>query len=284
MQGALDDTFHLLSHSEILRRGVQAFFSLEPVEDGGGTIAGLTNAVCIMSVYSRTTNDYWKPVLPRTSASDAYGWVTEYPPISRLKREQKEGRLKSNLLPYDYSPGARYDLSRPFPPELEDRYVCNSDILMKSKRALASWIWDACNVVLDHVLLDGAIPRCPDDLTAVREDAMERAVAFIDSQRKLYARRPEEPLGPSSSKALLWLRRILEQAPLAPVPGSALWGAPFPGLDFVRAEEERYSYYDWNEAYLERVFTAACEVVEELGAGRDGWRTVRWEVYDKYSI
>ncbi|KAM5536900.1 hypothetical protein V8D89_009447 [Ganoderma adspersum] len=265
-----------------------------------------------MFAYSNTTNNYWKPVLPKTPASDAYRWVTGIPsnvtihkeravrmylfhpsdldgvPFndgfnpttrhyfneykerdrveglggSRLKRAMEKSDLRSNLLPTDYRVGARYDLPLSSPPKLQDRYVCKSRVLSDAKLALAPWIWDTCNIVLDYVLLDGAIPRAPEDLTGAREDAMERAVVFVDSQRKLYARRPEEPLQPTSSiKALLRLRRVLEQAPLAPVPGTALWGTPFPGLDFIRK-------------------TA---LVEDLGTGRDGWRTVRWEVYDKYS-
>ena len=198
-----------------------------------------------------------------------------------LKRAMEKRDLKSNLLPTDYRVGGRYDLSLPSPPKLQDRYVCSSRVLSDAKHTLAPWIWDACNVVLDHVLLDGAIPRAPEDLTRAREDALERAVELVDSQRKLYARRPEEPLQPASSiKALLGLRGILEQAPLAPVPGAALWGTPFPGLEFVHTDPEECSYYEWDEEYLERVFSAACEVVEVLGTGRDGWRTVRWEVYN----
>ena len=204
------------------------------------------------------------------------------PSLLSLKQTREKGDLKSNLLPTDYRPGARYDINLPSPPKLQDRYVCNSRVLSDAKHTLAPWIWDACNVVLDHVLLDGAIPRAPEDLTRAREDSMERAVEFVDSQRKLYARRPEQPLQPASSiKALLRLRHVLEHAPLAPAPGTALWGTPFPGLEFIRTDPEECSYYEWDEEYLERVFSAACEVVEVLGTGRDGWRTVRWEVYDK---
>ena len=65
-----------------------------------------------------------------------------------------------------------------------------------------------------------------------------------------------------------------------------MWGVPFPGLDFVETEQEYciHSYYEWDEEYLERVFAAACEIVEELGTGRDGWRGVRWGAYDKVHL
>lgn len=144
-----------------------------------------------------------------------------------------------------------------------------------AKATLTPWVWDTCNVVLNLVLLGGAIPQAPEDLTAARQDVMERAVEFMDSQRKLYARRPEGSLDASGYKALPELRRVLENAPLAPVPGSAMWDVPFPGLGFIQTESQEISYYKWDEEYLERIFTVTCEVIEELGIGRDGWRAVR---------
>ncbi|KAI1783572.1 hypothetical protein LXA43DRAFT_321339 [Ganoderma leucocontextum] len=195
-----------------------------------------------------------------------------------LKQQSQRGVLQSNLLPYGYRPGARYDLNLPHPPKLQDRYICDSPILRDAKAALAPWIWDTCNVVLNYVFLEGGIPLTSDDLTPSRADAMRRAVSFMRSiPNNRYADRPEQPLG--SSRAMTLLREALGQAPIAPAPDSAQWGATIQGLDFISTET--HNYYDWNAEYLRRVFTAAIGVIEELGTGLGGMFTACWEIYDK---
>ena len=190
-----------------------------------------------------------------------------------LKLEEARGALRSNLLPYSYRNGHRYDL-RFGRPELQDRYVCSSPILRNVKAELSPWLWNACNVALDHVLLRGQFPRTPRDLGPHREVTMLRAASFIRSHTH-YAERPAQPLG--SSRSMMQLRAVLRQAPIAPAPGSPQWGGDVDGLVFDREGE----YYDWSPDFLQRVFDVACGVVEELGTGDAGMRTARWEIYDK---
>ncbi|PIL34995.1 hypothetical protein GSI_02782 [Ganoderma sinense ZZ0214-1] len=179
-----------------------------------------------------------------------------------------------------YRGGARYDLTLAAPPELQDRYVCESSILRDAKRDLAPWIWNACNAALDAVLLAGHVPLCAQDLTPEREAAMKCATSTFGASRQLYADRPNQPLGPSPS--ILTLRNVLSEAPIIPhEPGSLKWGTPVEGLDLNGTD--KLQHYDWGTGYLERVFSAACGVLEELGPDAGGWASTRWEVYDKYS-
>ncbi|PIL34998.1 hypothetical protein GSI_02785 [Ganoderma sinense ZZ0214-1] len=195
-----------------------------------------------------------------------------------LKQQQDAGEaFLCTLLPYSYRPRARYDLSLATP-VLQDRYVCDSIALRDAKLALPTWIWNACNVALDGVFLSGRIPLSAKDLTSDREHAMKLAVAFFRSRHRRYAGRPNENL--ESSSCTIQLRQVLSEAPIAPESGSREWGTAVEGLDFVRLGTAR-EYYDWNAEYLERVFTAACEVVTMLGPQPQGWASARWEVYDK---
>ena len=108
---------------------------------------------------------------------------------------------------------------------------------------------------------------------------MKLAVTFFSTHRQLYPGRPDEALQPSPSVKAL--RKVLSEAPIAPRPRSAQWGAPLQGLVFVR--NETYEYYDWNAEYLERVFAAARDIIRKHGAC-DGWAKARWEVYDKVRL
>jgi len=42
-------------------------------------------------------------------------------------------------------------------------------------------------------------------------------------------------------------------------------------------------HWNWASSYVKEVKDALIAVIREHGAGQDGWKTVRWEVYDKYS-
>ncbi|KAM5536885.1 hypothetical protein V8D89_009432 [Ganoderma adspersum] len=212
-------------------------------------------------------------------AWEVHGGPIEYWQFLK-RRSQTPNSFLSNLLPYSYRRGARYDLHLTAPPALQDRYVGNSPILHDAKRALTPWIWDVCNAVLDDVLLDGQTPVSAQDLTQDREEAMKLAVSFVSTHHRLYAGRPDEALRPSPSVKAF--RKVLSEAPVAPKLGSAQWGAAVQGLDVIRTEV--CDYYDWNVEYLERVFSAARAVVQERGVDDDGWLAARWEVYDKYSL
>jgi len=41
--------------------------------------------------------------------------------------------------------------------------------------------------------------------------------------------------------------------------------------------------YEWGIQYLGSLFAALIEVINQHGLGDDGWKNIRWEVYDKYA-
>ncbi|PIL35061.1 hypothetical protein GSI_02848 [Ganoderma sinense ZZ0214-1] len=209
-------------------------------------------------------------------AWEIHGGPIEYWKFLKREQQRRPSHELYTIPPYSYRRRAQYDLSLLHPPTLQDRYVCDSATLRGLKASLAPWIWNACNVALDHVFLHGRIPLMSCELVSDREPAMRLALSFIHSH-PIYSERPTQPLG--SSPSMTQLRAVLNQAPIAPAPGSPRWGARIDGLVF----DEEGSYYEWDRDFLERVFGAACGVVEELGTGDAGMRSARWEIYDKYS-
>ena len=105
-----------------------------------------------------------------------------------------------------------------------------------------------------------------------REGPMQTAARFAES----YPDRPTDmfPLSPAADL----LREVLAAAPH--MPDEDHYGEDVPGMS-----KEEYSWpdyyltYEWGSEYLDRLFTALIEVIESNG--HDGWRSVRWEVYDK---
>ncbi|KZV90807.1 hypothetical protein EXIGLDRAFT_770476 [Exidia glandulosa HHB12029] len=89
----------------------------------------------------------------------------------------------------------------------------------------------------------------------------------------MYPPRPAERLPPSPSVDNL--RAVLEDAPK--------WrGKAVGGIDTDEDEEGNPSVA-WADSYLEKLFPALVSVVREHGVGDAGWKTIRWEVYDKYA-
>ena len=150
-------------------------------------------------------------------------------------------------------------------------------MLRNAKATLERWVWNACNQVLDDIFLGGLFPLSPRDLAADRIDAMKLAVSFVSTHRRLYAAHPDQTLGPLPSVTAL--RKVLDQAPVAPKPGSSEWGTAVQGLEFICTEMP--NYYTWDTEYLQHVFTAVCEAVGKRRCHHERWATARWEVYDK---
>ncbi|KAI0655400.1 hypothetical protein C8Q70DRAFT_1019504 [Cubamyces menziesii] len=109
-----------------------------------------------------------------------------------------------------------------------------------------------------------------------RERPMEAALTLA----KTYPPRPAERL--PSSPAVDSLRTVLDEAPR--MPKNHRWGEDVEGMETTHHSwpDEDYTY-EWNSAYLDRVFAALIEVIGVHGVGDEGWRSARWEVYDKYS-
>lgn len=76
------------------------------------------------------------------------------------------------------------------------------------------------------------------------------------------------------------LREVLHRAGRAPTIDSY---HSLPGVD--RPEDyEGNAGWDWSRDYLAEVQQALIAVIEERGLGDSGWKSARWEVYDKVGL
>lgn len=94
---------------------------------------------------------------------------------------------------------------------------------------------------------------------------------------------------PPSSSSVDALRSVLDEAPMSPfVSIRKGHGRSKGGCDRYLHEDydgftERSSY-SWAEGYRDLVFQALIDVIKEHGLGDDGWKSVRWEVFDKVRL
>ncbi|KAH9891867.1 hypothetical protein C8Q73DRAFT_650476 [Cubamyces lactineus] len=160
-----------------------------------------------------------------------------------------------------------------------DPHVGRSPKLLRIKQQMPSWLWEACNRVLDRdddfSIGDGIGPGL-----YTRDRDREGPMATALRLAKTYPPRPAGRL--PSSPAIDSLRAILDEAPRMPKDHG--WGEDVEGMEMTHHAwpDEDYTY-EWNSSYLDRLFTALIEVIRMHGVGDDGWRSARWEVYDKYS-
>ena len=145
------------------------------------------------------------------------------------------------------------------------------------QQAIPPWLWEACTRALDELY------QADDSLAYVlsaggRWDELTPMQAALDIAR-MYPARPAEPL--PSSPSIDRLRTVLASAGRVPKYGVG-YGKEVEGLvDHHLCFPEQINWYDWGAGYLERLFAAILDVVEEHGVGEDNWEGVRWEVYDK---
>ncbi len=186
--------------------------------------------------------------------------------LDKLRKRHSNRKSKTEFkCPDAYAPGSG--------PVDDDPHVMRSQKLAAVKRDMLPWLWAACNASLD------ALAEIQDDGVGFRryerEDAMHAALrAFVGR----YPPRPHAPLPPSP--AVDGLRAVLAQAPqLPPRPG---WGTKkFAGLEYSSGSHpDDEESYEWDEAYLGRVFHALREIIKLHGRGDRGWATARWEVYE----
>ena len=204
--------------------------------------------------------------------------------------------------PHDYRRGALYDLTKDFftPPPSYLPYRRLSDKRKRIYDKLGRRRHDVCLAVLSE---DTEWPASPDD--AYTEELAEDGTAIVtataavkqqregpaidealDSATDFFAAYPARPkkrllLGsrPAVARAIKGVRAVLGQAPTAPVHGAAEWGRPAEKLDFV--DEPFPGHYEWDAAFLERVFLALCALIERDPAA---WEAIRWEVYDRVRL
>jgi len=132
-----------------------------------------------------------------------------------------------------------------------------------------------------------------DDFSDYRFDAHKREEVLSTVFRSLgglkqYPPRPREKLPSSSS--IDALRLVLDEAPMSPI----VYIGNHPNGHGPKHGPERYlhevydgcsgeSTYSWAKEYRVLLFRALINVIREHGLGEDGWKSVRWEVYDKYA-
>ncbi|KAI1788894.1 hypothetical protein LXA43DRAFT_893921 [Ganoderma leucocontextum] len=150
------------------------------------------------------------------------------------------------------------------------------------QEANGPWLWIAFNKALSAVdeldeeamALGGGFFTKDKD----RERPMRAALAVADT----YPPRPPEKL--PSSERVDRVRAVLAEAASPPQFGPD-WGCDdIPGLTFRswNCGPELVEEYEWGGDYLERLFMALIQLIDELGLGREGLEGIRWEVYDKY--
>ncbi|KAM5536914.1 hypothetical protein V8D89_009461 [Ganoderma adspersum] len=152
--------------------------------------------------------------------------------------------------------------------------------LARIKQTMQPWLWDACNRALDadieptdFVTEGGHLFRRVQDRVRPMKDALEMT--------KTYPVRPDKLLPQSASVNKL---RAVLAASLRLQTGDNFGVVDVEGLVFCSCYAPyEIEWYEWSAEYLEQLFAAILEVVEEHGLGETGWATVRWEVYDKYA-
>lgn len=94
-----------------------------------------------------------------------------------------------------------------------------------------------------------------------------------------YPSRPEEPL--SSSAAVDNLRNVLADAPTMNMYVEACERREkIEGME-SHADWEGNTSCQWSANYTDRLFEALLAVIEAHGLDDDGWKSARWEVYDR---
>ena len=163
-----------------------------------------------------------------------------------------------------------------------DPYVGKSPTLLNIKNRMPSWLWIAFNKSLSAVdeqdemamALGGGFFMKDKD----REPPMKDALAVA----KTYPPRPLEKL--PSSVSVDRVRALLAEAASAPSETDSDWGRDdTPSLTFRSSHcgPELIEEYEWSADYLELLFAALIQLINELGLGSEGWEGIRWEVYDK---
>ncbi|KZT40630.1 hypothetical protein SISSUDRAFT_1043959 [Sistotremastrum suecicum HHB10207 ss-3] len=141
------------------------------------------------------------------------------------------------------------------------------------KAQFPSWLWTACNEDLDWWeanVEEGASY----DFKEKRADALRLAKRRLVDRERYPARSALLP----PSLSVSYLRAVLSQAPTSAGLSEEEKDARF---SVVRDNiHDSWTEYYWKQDYLTPLFEALIGVIEEHGI--EGWKSVRWEVYDKF--
>lgn len=140
----------------------------------------------------------------------------------------------------------------------------------------AEWLWEACNKVLESREDNECGIYGMGEGYSVKDKMAYLEIAIRDLTR--YPPRPATTL--PSSPSVDQLREVLGRAGRVPETDN---GESVPGVDRDEDWEMDVSW-SWTKEYEEEVYKALIEVIKELGLGDAGWKSVRWEVYDKVRL
>ncbi|RDX48801.1 hypothetical protein OH76DRAFT_1483599 [Lentinus brumalis] len=206
-------------------------------------------------------------------------WETYGGPVGLWHRQDLQRHINQHgdtsdfLPPYDYRSGELYDVFLDDPPRLPDRYCHESPTLVHCKSQLTAWVWDECNKVLDDALSQTKFSL---SLSGERETAMLRAVDFVLAYPE-YAARPASPLEMTSRVHAV---AATLNCAVSPPPDSCDWVTASEVGSYTL--EARAHGFDWSEEYLEELFAAVLDAMQEHAAEPDFWKSLRWLLYDKY--
>jgi hypothetical protein len=149
--------------------------------------------------------------------------------------------------------------------------------LLRLKQVFPDWLWSAC----DSALLSS------DPIPEYRFSAQDREKALSAVHGALSPYPPRTPQKKTrSSVSVSALRLVLSDAPISPAASTIdhpEGGRPTRYLHEARDGPRGEPRFSWATEYRESVFAALIDVINEHGLGDDGWKSVRWEVYDKYA-
>ncbi|KAF7972831.1 hypothetical protein HWV62_16930 [Athelia sp. TMB] len=136
------------------------------------------------------------------------------------------------------------------------------------------WIFNACLRFAESCY--GGI----ESSSTLAKEYLKIALLDIRSERLRHPLRPIDLL--PSSTSIDQLRDVLKRAPR--IPDDGIGNVP----TGMRTEVENFPHqgavrWYWASTYLDEVNKALIAVINEHGVGDGGWKTARWEVYDKVS-
>ncbi|KAI0642895.1 hypothetical protein C8Q79DRAFT_194345 [Trametes meyenii] len=205
--------------------------------------------------------------------------------LAKLRGQHTRTRTTAFTQPSTYSSNGVYLSQARTRLSTFDMRTGTPQVLHRTQMEMPNWLWNVCNKILDWY---DAIYADPYEglaslyaTTRSREAPMEAAARVARS----YPPRPVATLPPSPTVDAV--RAILAEAPRLPhgEPHEA-WSEEALFARGITAThhswpEDEYTY-EWSSEYLDRLFSALCEVIIALGTGDAGWRAIRWEVHDKY--
>ncbi|KZV90821.1 hypothetical protein EXIGLDRAFT_719943 [Exidia glandulosa HHB12029] len=158
-----------------------------------------------------------------------------------------------------------------------ERWVRTEDLfaLRQQVPEASSWLWEAVNVCLDS---EESARRARVSELFVLAPWTARKGIVRDAVQGYIPRYPARlpPLPRPASRSVAALRQVLGAAPSA-------HNDVDDGIETITNEAGDVIAYCWDEAYLDRLFAMLVAVIQAHGTGAEGWESIRWEVYDKYT-